>query len=337
VLVRQNAPLAPLTTLRLGGPAQTLVTAYDEDEVVEAVRSAPGPLLVLGGGSNVVLPDEGFAGTVVRVAARGLGVRRDGDQVLVDASAGEDWDALVASTVADGLAGFECLSGIPGLVGGTPVQNVGAYGQDVAQTTVQVRAYDRGTDQVVELTNLGFAYRWSRFKAELDRFVVLGVTYRLRDDPLGGPVRYPELARSLGVEVGAQVPLADVRDAVLALRRSKGMVLDAADPDTRSAGSFFTNPLLDPADVPAGAPAYPEPDGRVKVSAAWLIEQAGFGKGAFDGPVGISSKHTLALVNRGGGTTADLLRVARAVRDGVRERFGVDLVPEPVLVATPWT
>ncbi|MCU1673588.1 MAG: UDP-N-acetylmuramate dehydrogenase [Frankiales bacterium] len=337
MLVRQNAPLAPLTTLRLGGPAQTLVTAYDEDEVVEAVRSAPGPLLVLGGGSNVVLPDEGFAGTVVRVAARGLGVRRDGDQVLVDASAGEDWDALVASTVADGLAGFECLSGIPGLVGGTPVQNVGAYGQDVAQTTVQVRAYDRGTDQVVELTNLGFAYRWSRFKAELDRFVVLGVTYRLRDDPLGGPVRYPELARSLGVEVGAQVPLADVRDAVLALRRSKGMVLDAADPDTRSAGSFFTNPLLDPADVPAGAPAYPEPDGRVKVSAAWLIEQAGFGKGAFDGPVGISSKHTLALVNRGGGTTADLLRVARAVRDGVRERFGVDLVPEPVLVATPWT
>ncbi|MCA1712890.1 MAG: UDP-N-acetylmuramate dehydrogenase [Actinobacteria bacterium] len=337
MLVRCDAPLAPLTTLRLGGPAATLVTAYDEDEVVEAVRSAAGPLLVLGGGSNVVLPDDGFPGTVVRVAARGLRVRRDGDAVLVEASAGEDWDALVATTVADGLAGFECLSGIPGLVGGTPVQNVGAYGQDVSQTTVRVRAYDRGTDEVVELTDLGFAYRWSRFKAEPDRWVVLAVTYRLIDDPLGRPVRYPELARALGVDVGAQVPLAEVRAAVLGLRRSKGMVLDSTDPDTCSAGSFFTNPLLEPAQVPAGAPAYPQPDGRVKVSAAWLIEQAGFGKGAFEGPVGISGKHTLALVNRGGGRTADLLRVARAVRDGVRERFDVELVPEPVLVATPWT
>ena len=334
MLVRSSVDLAPFTTLHLGGPAARLVTAYDEDEVVEAVRTAEGPLLVLGGGSNVVLPDEGVDGTVVRIASHGVHVRDDGDAVLVEAAAGEDWDALVERCVTDRLAGIECLSGIPGLVGGTPVQNVGAYGQEVAQTVVSVRAYDRRADRVEELTDLGFAYRWSRFKADPERWVVLAVTYRLSPDVLSRPLRYPELARALGTDVGEQAPLEHVRDAVLRLRRGKGMVLDPTDPDTRSAGSFFTNPLLDAAQVPAGAPAYPEPDGRVKVSAAWLIEQAGFGKGAFDGPVGISSKHTLALVNRGGGTTEDLLRVARAVRDGVRERFGIELVPEPVLVGT---
>jgi UDP-N-acetylmuramate dehydrogenase len=333
MLERTGVPLGPLTSLGLGGPAARLVTAYDEDEVVDAVRRASdGPLLVLGGGSNVVLPDAGFDGTVVRVAAHGLRGRRDGDAVLLDVAAGEDWDALVALCVSDGLSGFECLAGIPGLVGGTPVQNVGAYGQEIAQTVVQVRVYDRRSDEVAELTDCGFAYRWSRFKAEPDRWVVLGVTYRLQDDPLGRPIRYPELARALGVAVGDRVPVGDVRAAVLRLRRAKGMVLDAGDPDTRSAGSFFTNPLL-PADrVPVDAPSYPEADGRVKVPAAWLIEQSGFAKGAFDGPIGISSKHTLALVNRGGGTTADLLRVARAVRDGVHERFGIELEPEPVLV-----
>ena len=334
MLVRTGIDLAPFTTLRLGGPAARLVTAYDEAEVVEAVRTAEGPLLVLGGGSNVVLPDEGVEGTVVRIASHGVQVRDDGDAVLVEAAAGEDWDALVDRCVTERLAGLECLSGIPGSVGGTPVQNVGAYGQEVAQTIVSVRAYDRRTDRVEDLTDLGFAYRWSRFKADPERWVVLAVTYRLAPDPLSRPLRYPELARALGADVGDQAPLEHVRAAVLRLRRGKGMVLDPNDPDTRSAGSFFTNPLLDPAQVPDGAPAYPEPDGRVKVSAAWLIEQAGFGKGAFDGPVGISSKHTLALVNRGGGTTEDLLRVARAVRDGVRERFGVELVPEPVIVGT---
>ena len=338
MLERTDVPLAPLTTLRLGGPAGRLITAYDENEVVAAVRAATGPLLVLGGGSNVVLPDDGFDGTVVRIASHGLSARRDGAHVLLEAAAGEDWDRFVALCVSDGLAGVECLAGIPGLVGGTPVQNVGAYGQEVAQTVVGVRAYDRQADEVVTLTDCGFAYRWSRFKAEPDRWVVLAVTYRLVEEPLGAPIRYPELARALDVEVGTQVAAGDVRAAVLNLRRGKGMVLDDADPDTRSAGSFFTNPLLDAGQLAAvrtrgfDPPTYPENDGRVKVPAAWLIEQAGFGKGHFDGPVGISSKHTLALVNRGGGRTADLLRVARAVRDGVRSRFGIELVPEPVVV-----
>ncbi len=329
----QGAPLAPLTTLGLGGPARRLLTAYDEGEVVQAVRATSGPLLVLGGGSNVVLPDEGFAGTVVQVASTGVTQAPDGDHVLLEVQAGESWDALVGTAVAAGLAGIECLAGIPGCVGGTPIQNVGAYGQEVAQTITWVRAYDRAADEVVTLTDLGFAYRWSRFKAERDRWVVLAVTFRLTRDPLAQPVRAGDLARAVG---DGRAPLADVRDAVLALRRSKGMVLDPADPDTRSAGSFFTNPVVDAATAAAipGVPSYPDPDGRVKLSAGWLIEQAGFAKGAFDGPVGLSTKHALAIVHRGGGSTADLLRVARAVRDGVQARFGIELVPEPVLVGT---
>jgi len=253
--------------------------------------------------------------------------------VHVEAQAGQGWDALVARAVDEGLAGIECLAGIPGLVGATPIQNVGAYGQDVAQTVVSVRAYDRTADRVQTLTDCGFGYRWSRFKAEPERWVVLSVTYRLEESTAAGPVRYGELSRALGQESSS---LAQVRSAVLQLRRAKGMVLDPADPDTRSAGSFFTNPVVD-ADVAAaldGAPTYPEAGGRVKLSAAWLIEQAGFSKGAFDGPVGISGKHTLALVHRGGGRTADLLRVARIIRDGVRARFDIDLIPEPVLVGT---
>jgi UDP-N-acetylmuramate dehydrogenase len=341
MLDRAGALLGPLTTLGLGGPARRLVVAYDEAEVVEAVRSADGPVLVLGGGSNVVIADAGFDGTVVRIASQGVRIRREDDGVLLEAAAGEDWAGLVDRCVTDRLAGVECLAGIPGLVGATPVQNVGAYGQDVSQTVVEVRAYDRRADEVVALTDCGFGYRWSRFKADPERWVVLAVSYRLAEDGLSLPIRYAELARVLGVEVGQTVPLAEARDAVLALRRGKGMVLDAADPDSRSAGSFFTNPLLDAqqaADLRARLgdgprpPEYPDGDGRVKVSAAWLIEHAGFRRGHFDGPVGISGKHTLALVNRGGAATEDLLQVAREVLAGVRETFGVELVPEPVLV-----
>jgi UDP-N-acetylmuramate dehydrogenase len=344
VLERSDVPLAPLTTLRLGGPARRLVTAYDEAELVDAVRTADAagePLLVLGGGSNVVLPDEGFDGTVVRVLVRGLSARRDGERVLIDAAAGEEWEPFVASCVADRLVGVEALSGIPGLVGAAPVQNVGAYGQETAQTAVAVRAWDRRAGEVVALTRdqCRFSYRHSVLKAEPGRYVVLAVQWSLGEGGLSAPVRYAELARRLGVEVGERAPLADVRAAVLELRRGKGMVLDAADPDSRSAGSFFTNPVLDPEDfaalrarVDGEPPAFPEPDGRVKTSAAWLIERAGFARGDFDGPAGISTKHVLALVNRGGATTADLLRVARAVRDGVRDRLGVELVPEPLLV-----
>ncbi len=346
MLDRANVPLAPLTTLRLGGPARRLVTAYDEASVVEVVRScddAGEPVLVLGGGSNVVLPDEGFAGTVVRVVVHGLSVAQEGDAVALTAAAGEEWESFVGLCVADRLAGVEALSGIPGLVGASPVQNIGAYGQDVAQTVTTVRAYDRLSREVVELTaeQCAFSYRHSAFKRAPERWVVLAVTFALTSSELSMPVAYAELARLLGIQVGDRAPLDEVRAAVLALRRGKGMVLDAADVDTRSAGSFFTNPLLPAAQLAAlrerapEVPSWPEPDGRTKVSAAWLIERSGFGKGHFDGPAGISSKHTLALVNRGGATTADLRRVAGAVRDGVRERFGVELVPEPVWVGDP--
>jgi UDP-N-acetylmuramate dehydrogenase len=320
--------LAPLTTLRLGGPAETFAEARTEAELIDAAR---GAALILAGGSNVVIADAGVPGAVVRIATRG--VEREGDRLTV--AAGEDWDPLVARCVADGLQGFECLSGIPGSVGATPIQNVGAYGQEVAETVESVRVYGRATAEVevMPAAACGFVYRGSVFRYR-DRRVVLSVTFRMREHPLSGPLRYAELARELGVPVGGSAPLADVREAVLALRRRKGMVIDPADPDSVSAGSFFTNPILDAA--PEGAPTWPEPDGRVKTSAAWLIEQAGFHKGHGNGRVGISTKHTLALVNRGGATTAELMALAHEIAAGVRERFGIDLHPEPVLVGHEW-
>ena len=330
MLQRLEVPLAPLTTLGLGGPAHTLLAAYDEADLVAALRMLPSAL-VLGGGSNVVLPDEGVD-EVVLVRSHGLSGSRAGDRVQLEVAAGEGWDALVASTVADGLVGLEALSGIPGTVGASPVQNVGAYGSDVASTVVSVRALDTRSGAVVVLpaVECAFAYRDSCFKAEPGRWVVVSVLFSLADGGLADPVRYAELARTLGVAEGARVPAAEVRAAVLSLRRSKGMVLDASDPDSRSAGSFFTNPLVEV--VPEGAPSWPAAGGKYKISAAWLMEQAGFTKGWGSGPVGLSSKHALALVHRGGGTTEDLLAVARLVRAGVRDRFGVTLVNEPVLV-----
>ena len=316
--------LAELTTLRLGGPAAEYVEARTEAEIIDAARDAA---LVVSGGSNVVVADAGVPGRVVRIATRG--VERDGARLTV--AAGEDWDALVARCVAGGLQGFECLSGIPGSVGATPIQNVGAYGQEVAETVESVRVFDRETGRVEEMSaaDCGFVYRGSVFKYH-DRRIVLSVTFRLNESAVSGPLRYAELARTLDVPVGGSAPLADVREAVLTLRRRKGMVIDPGDPDSVSAGSFFTNPVLEVA--PDGAPAWPEPDGRVKTSAAWLIEQAGFHKGYGDGRIGISTKHTLALVNRGGGTTAELLALAREIAAGVRDRFGIELHPEPVLV-----
>jgi UDP-N-acetylmuramate dehydrogenase len=330
--------LRDLTTLRLGGPAGTLVTATSNDEVVEAVRRADTdgtPLLVLGGGSNVVVADAGFPGTVVRIATRG--VTEDSDAcsgATVGVAAGESWDALVETAVGRGWVGVEALSGIPGSVGATPIQNVGAYGQEVSQTVASVRTWDRHGSRIVTFAaaDCGFGYRTSRFKAEPGRFVVLGVSFQLRLGDLAAPVAYAELARALGVEVGDRAPLGDVRDAVLALRRSKGMVLDPADHDTWSAGSFFTNPVVAADVVPDGAPAWPQPDGRVKTSAAWLIERAGFAKGHGTGTARLSTKHTLALTNRGGASATDLLALAGEIRSGVRARFGIDLVAEPVLV-----
>ncbi|MCW2984794.1 MAG: UDP-N-acetylmuramate dehydrogenase [Conexibacter sp.] len=343
--------LSGYTTLRLGGPASELIEASTDEQLLAVVseRTAAGdPLLLLAGGSNVVVADEGFEGTVLRVATRG--VQREGDVLHV--AAGEPWDAFVARCVADGLAGIECLAGIPGSVGATPIQNVGAYGQDVSETVVSVRALDRATGTVEELTpeQCGFAYRSSAFKRDPGRWTVLRVSFALTPGDESRPVRYAELARALGIEVGATAPLAAVRDAVLALRRGKGMVLDPADPDTASAGSFFTNPILAPAEfaelqartaerlgAEAHPPAFPEPGGRTKTSAAWLIERAGFARGHGD-PAGIaiSTKHVLALTNRGAGTTAGLVALAHEIADGVQDAFGVALVPEPVFVGHRW-
>jgi UDP-N-acetylmuramate dehydrogenase len=342
--------LSDYTTVRLGGPARRFVRAGTEDDLIKAVRAADDsgePTLILGGGSNLVVADEGFDGTVIQVATRG--VDPGGEPGLVTVAAGEDWDAVAAWTVAAGLAGLECLSGIPGLAGATPIQNVGAYGQEVAETITSVRTYDRVTGQVSIIPNerCGFGYRTSVFKRDdARRHVVLSVTFRLAVQSVSAPVRYAELASALGVELGAQVASRKVRSAVMDLRRGKGMVIDAADPDTRSAGSFFVNPVLDGATLAAveaaarakcgdgtRVPRFDAGDGLVKVPAAWLIERAGFGRGYGLGDgARISSKHTLALVNSGSATTAGLMALAREIRDGVRDVFGVSLAPEPVLI-----
>jgi UDP-N-acetylmuramate dehydrogenase len=330
--------LADHTTLRVGGPVDDFVVATTEAELIAAVREADEagtPVLVLGGGSNLLVSDAGFAGRVI--AVRTSGVAADADAcggAVVRVAAGESWDALVARAVTEGWVGIEALSGIPGLVGATPIQNVGAYGQEVADTIASVRCWDRQTGEVRTLFHgdCRFGYRTSRLKHEQGRWVVLEVVFQLRLGDLGAPVRYAELAGRLGVELGGRAPLADVRAGVLALRSGKGMVLDAADHDTWSAGSFFTNPVLTADAVPEGAPAWPQPDGTVKTSAAWLIEHAGFTRGHGSDRAALSGKHTLALTNRGGATAEDLLALAREVRDGVRERFGVRLVNEPVLV-----
>ena len=344
--------LARYTTLRLGGPAASFVVAEEAEVLADTVRAADSGgrrLLVLGGGSNLVIADDGFDGQVVRIATQGRQFDHAGDGVVqLTAEAGEDWDAVVADTVRHGLGGLECLSGIPGLTGATPVQNVGAYGVEVSEMLTSVDLLDRRTGQVrtVPASELGLTYRSSMLK-HTDRAVVLRARFLLRDGGLSAPIRYGELARALGVETGERVEVSRAREAVLKLRQGKGMVLDPDDHDTWSAGSFFTNPVLPPGELPGvldrivarvgpdqRIPQFPAPDGATKLSAAWLIERAGFGKG-HDGPGGrvrLSTKHTLALTNRGSGTSSDLLELAREVRDGVRAAFGVSLEPEPVLV-----
>ncbi|MEU3334154.1 UDP-N-acetylmuramate dehydrogenase [Streptomyces sp. NPDC002144] len=344
---RHDAPLAPLTTFRLGGPAKRLITATTDAEVISAVREADAartPLLLIGGGSNLVIADKGFDGTALRIATTGYELHG----TTLELAAGEVWTDAVARTVDAGLAGVECLAGIPGSAGATPIQNVGAYGQEVSSTITEVIAYDRRTAETVTLTNEDcvFSYRHSRFKADPERYVVLRVRFQLEDaDGLSAPIKYAETARALGVEPGDRVPLAEARDTVLKLRAGKGMVLDPEDHDTWSAGSFFTNPILTDdqfaefharvrAHLGEGAepPAYPAGEGHTKTSAAWLIDKAGFTKGYGTGPARISTKHTLALTNRGGATTEDLLSLAREVVTGVRETFGITLVNEPVTV-----
>ena len=332
--------LAALTTLRVGGSARRLVVAEDEADLVSAVSGADAagePLLVLGGGSNVLVGDEGFTGTVVLVRTRGVRVLAADacGGILVQVAAGEPWDDLVARAVSDGWTGIETLSGIPGTTGATPLQNVGAYGQEVADTLARMRTYDRETGQVRTFTHVdcGFGYRTSRFSRSA-RYVVLDVTFQLLPGRTSRPLRYAELADALGVGLGQRAPLEETREAVLGLRARKGMVLDPADHDTWSAGSFFTNPVVPAEQAPPGAPTWPQPDGSVKVSAAWLIEQAGFTRGypGSDAPARLSTKHTLALTNRGQATASDLVALARRVRAGVTDRFGITLEPEPRLV-----
>jgi UDP-N-acetylmuramate dehydrogenase len=339
-----DVPLAPFTTFRVGGPAARLIEAADVEEISATARECDRmsePLLVLGGGSNLLIADAGFPGTVLRLTGRGLQTTVAGDSVRVRVGAAQPWDEVVAWSVAEGLAGIEALSGIPGSTGATPIQNVGAYGQEVSDVVVAVHVWDRllGSAYVLDPEHCQFGYRDSVFK-RTGRFIVHAVEFRLRPGGVGGPIRYTELARTLGVELGASAPVRAVREAVLGLRRSKGMVLDEADHDTWSAGSFFTNPVLSNAVagaiLPDDAPRYPAGEGLLKTSAAWLIEHAGFGKGfgaeLTAGRATLSTKHTLALTNRGSATAADLLTLARAVRAGVIDRFGIALEHEPVLV-----
>ena len=341
--VRQDVSLAPLTTLGIGGAARWFVkaeTVEDIDRAHQWSRSHGMPVLVLGGGSNLVVSDDGFDGLVIHVGIQGRTWSLDGKDSLVTAGAGDPWDDLVADCVTRNLAGVECLSGIPGTVGGTPVQNVGAYGQEVSGVFERLTAYDResGGLQTMLRTDCGFSYRMSRFKnAEAGRFVICDVTFRLRS---GAPtVTYPDITRRLSAAGVSSPDVGAVRTTVLEVRRSKGMVVDPTDPDTRSVGSFFMNPIVRLGDRDrvagvAGAqpPAYQADEGHVKISAAWLIERAGFRRGESDGSIGISTKHTLALVNRGGATARDVLRFAARIKRVVQERFDINLRPEPVFV-----
>jgi UDP-N-acetylmuramate dehydrogenase len=348
--LRTGVPLAPLTTLDLGGPARHLLEVRSAAEVREGLawaRARGLEVAVLGGGSNVVVADRGFDGLVLKAAGRGLEVRREAGAALVQAAAGEPWDELVAQTVAEGLAGLECLSGIPGSAGATPIQNVGAYGQEVGPVIDRVRVLDLGSgvERVLAGADCGFAYRSSRFRTAPGRFIVLEVAYRLR--PGGAPtVAYEELQRALAVRT-ATPGLAAVREAVLELRRAKSMVLDPDDANRRSVGSFFLNPVVETGAAAAveararacGAlapgermPRFASGDGHEKLSAAWLIERAGFSRGLRRGAVGLSSRHALALVHHGGGSAAELIALARDIRDRVEVRFGVTLRPEPVFL-----
>lgn len=360
--------LSQYTTLGLGGPARSFVTATSDEGLIQAVQAADAagePVLILGGGSNLVIGDDGFPGTVVHVATHGVTYDRTSGRVEVTVAAGENWDDIVAATVAEGLAGLECLSGIPGSAGATPIQNVGAYGQEVSEAITCVRVFDRlaGTTITLQNEQCQFSYRASTFKRSTlparsgsaatpiasvlgARYVVLGVTFRLHDDDkLSRPVRYAGLASELGVEIGDRVSCGDVRQAVLTIRAQKGMVVSPDDPDSRSAGSFFTNPIVDAGQLArvesvasdrglGPVPRFPAGDDNlVKIPAAWLIERSGFTKGyGTPGGARVSAKHTLALVNGGAATSRDLLALAGEIVGGVQATFGVTLVPEPILI-----
>lgn len=350
--------LADLTTLRVGGAIRSFLEPTTEHDLIEAIKAADQarhPLLMLGGGSNLLASDQPFEGTVVRDARRSVSVQDDGmcGGVSVTVAAGVPWDHVVERAVTEGWVGIEALSGIPGSTGATPIQNVGAYGAEVADVLALVRVWDRHEQRVrsIPRANCEFAYRDSVFKRSMrggapdgaawhptPRYVVLDVTFQMRQGDLSAPIRYAQLAAALDTQEGKRAPLADVRQAVLEVRGAKGMVVSPQDHDTWSAGSFFTNPILTAdaaAALPAEAPRFAAEGGRIKTSAAWLIEHAGFSRGFAVRPharATLSTKHTLALTNRGSATASDVLELARTVRDGVQAKFGVELVPEPVLL-----
>lgn len=333
---------AELTTLRVGGAISDYRRLSDEREIIDTIRECDGSgraLLIISGGSNILAADEPFTDvTVLHIASSGTSLTRDacsGGMVTVEA--GHPWDQFVSTMIDYGFAGVEALSGIPGSVGATPIQNVGAYGQQVSDTIARVRVYDRreGAIRTFAMADCGFGYRTSHFKRDPERFVVLEVTFQLRDATMSEPIRYAELADHLDVEVGGRVPLAQARAAVLELRRRKGMVVDEGDHDTWSGGSFFLNPVVSAsvaAALPEAAPRWPQPDGTVKISAAWLIEQSGISRGHAFGGAAISSKHSLAITNRGDATALDVIELAREVRDRVEARFAITLRPEVRLV-----
>jgi UDP-N-acetylmuramate dehydrogenase len=340
--IQQQVPLAPLTTFKVGGPARYFVEARSEEDVRAAVAEAGShgwPLFVLGGGSNLVISDTGWPGMVLKIALTGISERPDGSRMLFEAGAGEDWDGFVAHAVARNCGGIECLSGIPGTVGGTPVQNVGAYGQEVSDTITSVRVLDAASGEFHELENAdsGFAYRTSIFNTrERGRYIMLRVSFALA--PGGAPhIEYADLKRHFA---GRSSPptLAEAREAVRAIRLSKAMLIVPGDDDCCSAGSFFKNPVLtleafqQLQDRSGPIPNFPARNGRVKVAAAWLVEHAGFPKGLRRGPVGISHKHALAIVNRGGATATDIINLKDDIQQRVLDQFGIKLQPEPVFV-----
>ena len=330
--------LSKFTTLGVGGPAAKIIHAKTEAELISAVKTADDSktsLLILGGGSNVLISDSGFSGTVIRVETTGNSFEIDacsGGTLTV--SAGADWDEFVAFTIEKGLANLESLSGIPGTVGGSPIQNIGAYGHEVSEVIARVRTYDRKLQEVKTFTasECKFGYRNSIFKSELGRYVILDVTFQLRIGEASLPIGYAELANELGVEIGARVAITKVRDAVLKLRSAKGMLINEG---INSAGSFFMNPILDKGaaeKLPSDAPRWPMPDGKVKTSAAWLMEHAGVSKGDQLAGAQISPKHVLALSNTGDATAKDLIELAKSAQEKVRAKFGIVLQSEVQLV-----
>ena len=329
--------LANHTSLRIGGPAKNFVHATTEEELVNAVKaadSAGDEVLIIGGGSNVLVADAGFNGTVIRVETKGNTYHVDAcSGGMITVAAGEDWDQFVAWILEKGFAGLETMSGIPGTVGGAPIQNIGAYGHEVSEVIARVRTWDRkaGAYKTFSNSECEFSYRSSVFKKNPGRYVIIDVTFQLRNGEMSLPIKYKELASYLGVELESRVLVSEVRKAVLALRAAKGMLLDAKDHDTWSAGSFFVNPVLSAeaaAKLPADAPRWVQEDGRVKTSAAWLMENAGFKKGQIHNGAGVSNKHVLALINNGSASAADIAELARKAKKMVQEKFGVELEPE---------